>query len=390
MTTTKKKNIPDYYLITEAADLEDLARALQGEAVIAVDTESNSLYAYHERVCLLQFSTLEADFLVDPLALEDLSPLAPLFKDAAIEKVFHAAEYDLLCLKRDFGFECAHLFDTMLAARILGRHEFGLGAMLETEFGVHLDKRQQRANWGERPLPQYLLDYARLDTHYLIALRNRLEAELQERGLWELAQEDFARLCALSAPENGRNGSNARPLDCWRISGSHDLTPQQAAVLQELCRYRDQAARHLDRPLFKVLNDHTLLVIAAAAPRNLEELSHLPGMSPAQMRRHGHQLLQMVQRGLKADPLYPPRAARPDDNYLRRLEALRNWRKRLAARLRVPSDVVLPRELMLALADGGPSNFEQLTVILRQSPWRLQHFGQQILDAIRPWAKDNA
>jgi ribonuclease D len=388
VTTTK--NIPDYYLITEAEDLEDLARALQSEAVIAVDTESNSLYAYHERVCLLQFSTLEADYLVDPLALEDLSPLAPLFKDAAVEKVFHAAEYDLLCIKRDFEFECVHLFDTMLAARILGRHEFGLGAMLETEFGVHLDKRQQRANWGERPLPQHLLDYARLDTHYLIALRNRLEAELQERGLWELAQEDFARLCALSAPENGRNGTNARTPDCWRISGSHDLTPQQAAVLQELCRYRDQVARYLDRPLFKVLNDHTLLAIAATAPRNLEELSQLPGMSPAQVRRHGRQLLQMVQQGLKAEPLYPPRAVRPDDNYLRRLEALRNWRKRLATRLRVPSDVVLPRELMLALADGGPSTFEQLSVILRHSPWRLQHFGQQILDAIRPWAKDKA
>jgi len=388
VTITKNKS--DYYLITERTDLESLARALQGEAVIAVDTESNSLYAYRERVCLLQFSTQEADYLVDPLALEDLSPLAPLFKDAAVEKVFHAAEYDLLCLKRDFGFECANLFDTMLAARILGRHEIGLGAMLETEFGVRLDKRQQRANWGERPLPQYLLDYARLDTHYLIALRNHLEVELQERGLWQLAQEDFARLCALSAPENGRNGTSSRPADCWRISGSHDLSPQQAAVLQELCRYRDQMARHLDRPLFKVLSDYTLLAIAAAAPRNLEELSQLPGMSPGQVRRHGNQLLQAVRRGLNAEPLYPPRPERPDDGYLRRLDALRNWRKRLAARLRVPSDVVLPRELMLALADGGPSNFEQLTVILRHSPWRLQHFGQQILDAIHPWAKDNA
>jgi ribonuclease D len=105
--------------------------------------------------------------LVDPLALDDLSALAPVFADERIEKVFHAAEYDLLCLKRDFDFECNNLFDTMLAARILGRDEIGLGSMLGAEFGLTLDKRQQRANWGERPLPSRLLEYARMDTHYL-------------------------------------------------------------------------------------------------------------------------------------------------------------------------------------------------------------------------------
>jgi ribonuclease D len=139
---------------------------------VAVDTESNSLFAYREQVCLVQFSTTQADFLVDPLALADLTPLAPLFADPKIEKVFHAAEYDLLCLKRDFGFSFANLFDTMLAGRILGRKEIGLGAMLEAFYGVQADKRHQRANWGQRPLPAPLLEYATLDTHYLIPLRD--------------------------------------------------------------------------------------------------------------------------------------------------------------------------------------------------------------------------
>ncbi len=181
----------DVVLITQAGDLQSMVRALERERILAVDTESNSLHAYRERVCLIQFSTAQADYLVDPLALEDLSALSPLFGNPEIEKVFHAAEYDLLCLRRDFGMEVTNLFDTMIAGRILGRNEIGLGSMLEAELGVKLDKRYQRANWGQRPLPEHLIDYARLDTHYLILLRDRLHAELNERGLLPLAQEDF-------------------------------------------------------------------------------------------------------------------------------------------------------------------------------------------------------
>jgi len=147
------EKLPAPVLITRQAALQRLADTLRGEKIIAVDTESNSLYAYQEQVCLIQFTARGIDYLVDPLALDDLSPLAPVFSDPAIEKVFHAAEYDLICLKRDFGYTFNNLFDTMVAARILGRELYGLGAILEEEFGVQVDKRYQRANWGQRPLP---------------------------------------------------------------------------------------------------------------------------------------------------------------------------------------------------------------------------------------------
>src|SRR3989304_2551096 len=173
--------LPDPILITHPRQLEALAKTLASEAILAVDTESNSLHAYREQVCLVQFTTSQADYLVDPLVLLDLSPLAGLFSNPNIEKIFHAAEYDLVCLKRDFGFSFANLFDTMLAARILGRPGVGLGSLLESEFGVPLDKRFQRANWGQRPLPPSLLAYARLDTHYLIDLRHRLKAALEKK-----------------------------------------------------------------------------------------------------------------------------------------------------------------------------------------------------------------
>ncbi len=348
-------DLPTPTLIQRPKDLNQLVAQLSQEPIIAVDTESNSLYAYQERVCLIQFSTTDTDFLVDPLALEDLSPMAPIFASPTVEKVFHAAEYDVITMRRDFGFKFDNLFDTMLAARILGWKKTGLGSILEEQFGVHLNKRYQRANWGRRPLPGDMLSYAQLDTHYLIPLRDRLRADLKAAGRWDLAVEDFERLRYV----NGRELDDATDA-CWRVSGANDLDPQQVAVLQELCLYRDKIAKSMDRPLFKVINDHTLLGIAVAVPTNLKTLRQLPGMSSRQVRRHGEALLRAVERGLKSEPLYPSRSPRPDDDYLDRVDALRYWRKITARRMGVKSDVVLPRDLLNTIASKNPRTSRDL------------------------------
>ncbi len=370
-------NLPAPVLITRPSALKQLADTLSGEPIVAVDTESNSLYVYREQVCLIQFSTPRLDYLVDPLALKDLSLLAPLFGNPAIEKVFHAAEYDLICLKRDFGFHFANLFDTMVAARILGREAFGLGSILEAEYGVHLDKRFQRADWGQRPLPSHLQAYARLDTHFLIQLRQRLYDELNAKHLWPLASEDFYRMSIV----NGRS-TEEKPTDCWRVSGAFDLPPQKAAVLLELCKYRDKIARTINRPVFKVINDETLMEIAQTTPQSLSELSHVPGMNKRQVDRHGMALVAAVRRGLQARPIQPPRQPRPDEQFLERLEILRHWRKSAAEKMGVMSDVVLPRDLMYALAESNPRCREDLEASLGDAPWRLEHFGDQILDVL--------
>jgi len=377
-------DLKDQPLVTRSSSLKALTDRLSQETILAVDTESNSLHAYQEQVCLIQFSTPDEDFLVDPLALDNLSPLAPIFANPAIEKVFHAAEYDLICLSRDFGFQFENLFDTMIAASILGRGELGLGSLLEAEFGVQVQKRFQRANWGKRPLPAELIDYANMDTHYLIPLRHSLRLELESAGRWPLAVEDFHHLgqisLLLSDPpaQNGEKPAGG----CWRISGAIDLPPQQAAVLQELCHYRDVAAHSLNRPLFKVISDATLLAVAAACPTRLDELKGLPGMTAGQIRRHGLNLLLAVQKGLQAPPIFRPRSRRPNEAYLSRLEALRRLRKDLAEAMGVKSDVVLPRDLMLTLAAQNPRHSEELATLMADFPWRLEHFGSQILKAI--------
>jgi ribonuclease D len=226
-------------------------------------------------------------------------------------------------------------------------------------------------------MPKSLQTYARFDTHYLIALRDRLRDELVTRDLWPLATEDFARLCF----------SNGRVLDegaeiCWRINGIRDLSPQETAVLVELCQYREGIAISLDRPRFKVLGDQTLLKIASTCPSSLDELRSLPGMTQWQIHRHGRPILDAVQRGLQAKPMHPPHTPRPDESYLSRMEKLKKWRKVTAQKLAVESDVVLPRDLLNELAAHHPHSTQELAEVMRDVPWRLEHFGNQILEVL--------
>jgi len=366
-------DLPAPKLIAHITQLRALVDKLAAEPLIAVDTESNSLHAYQEQVCLIQFSIPDSDFLVDPLSLDDLSPLAPLFADPKHEKIFHAAEYDLICLKRDFDFTFANVFDTMFAARILGRKKVGLGSMLEEEFHVILNKKYQRANWGQRPLPSHLRAYAQLDTHYLIPLRNRLREQLLQKKLFLLAEEDFSRLCQV----NGREPIPREEL-VWRINGARDLTPEETAVLQELCFWREEMAKKLDRPVFKVVNDRLLVILAQRLPLDKTELQRA-GMTYRQVYRFGSGVLAAISRGAAAPPLYPPAHPRPDEDFLNRMEALSDWRKNRARSLGVESDVVLPREHVSKIARHNPPDETALRHLMDDIPWRYEQFSRQIL-----------
>jgi ribonuclease D len=351
---------------------------LEDQSSISVDTESNSLYAYRERVCLIQISTQKKDYLVDPLALDDISSLGKIFANDHIQKVFHAAEYDVICLRRDYHFSFNNIFDTMHACRILGRSAVGLGSVLDEEFGVKLEKRFQRANWGLRPLSGAMLDYARLDSHYLIPLRDKLIEQLKQADLLDLAREDFNRIAAAVETE-------PRNDNCWRISGKQELTPQQAAILHELCAYRESQAELADLPLFKILGNETLVAIAQQAPESMDDLSMAIGMTKRQMDRHGSALLKAVKTGLKSPPLRrPPRPPRPSDEVLERMDRLKNWRKETGARLKVESDVVLPRDTMEKIAYQGVVTMHDLDIIMEHLPWRRRQYGKEIFEVINP------
>lgn len=365
---------PPVWVATQT-ELRALVNDLSRGTSVAIDTESNSLYAYREQVCLIQLSTADTDYLVDPLALDDITLLGEILASSKIEKVVHAAEYDLICLKRDFGFSVANIFDTRWAVRVLGYAKDGLDGLLSDRFKVKVNKKYQKANWGKRPLPREQINYARIDTHYLLPLKKMLRAELEEKGLLQLACEDFERICGVEIPA-------AKPALWERKANKHKLSPRELTILKEVYECRERIAERLDRPLFKVMSDKQLFNIAQLPPQHLDELFGL-GMSNKQIVRWGKAVLQAVEKGGSAPIVKPQQAKRPDDAYLSRLDALKTWRKIAARKMQVESDVILPRQLMELIAESGPRSIPELSKLLSGSSWRLAHFGPQILKAVK-------
>jgi len=365
--------------ITTGRGLHQLLSDLSARPAVAVDTESNSLYAYYERVCLIQISARDADYIIDPLAGFDLSPLGDLFADPSVQKVFHAAEQDVANLKRDFGFRFANLFDTMWAARILGWPRVGLADVLWETFGIRTDKRYQRYNWGRRPLSPEALDYARRDTHYLLPLRD-LQVEALERSGWmEEAAEVFEHL-ACTPPASNPFGPHA----FWRMRGVHDLTKRERAVLWELYLWRDRVASQRNLPPFRVMGDQALLALARARPRTLSELARVPRLPRHALPRYGKAILAAVERGGRAaSPPPPTPSPRPDEAVAERYHALRSWRRRVAAERGVDTDVILPNAVLWAIAERNPATLEDLEMIEGLGPWKRRTYGPAILGTLK-------
>lgn len=368
-------------LVTDSRDLSVMLEQAADAPIIGVDTESNSLHAYYHRICLIQVSLPGIDYVVDPLSC-DAGPMGELFADPRREKIFHAAENDILGLKRDFGFEFANLFDTMMAARIMGWPQAGLAAILEEGFGVKLDKRLQRTNWGRRPLRPEELAYAQLDTHYLLPLREQQARALKECGRWEEAQEAFERLLTVEWTE--------KPFDedgFWRINGARNLSGRELAVLRELYLYREEQAQRQDRPPFKVLDNRVLLAISRRQPDNFRSLRWLLGISAEQARRYGNDILAAVARGQNETPPRPPQRTnkgngRPDPATRARYDALRNWRTQRAEQRGVDPDVILTNDALMTIARSAPVSADALAATNVMGSWKLQEYAESILQVL--------
>jgi len=374
---------PYQYIDTPEAWHECVAR-LRDEPRIALDVEANSLYVYREFLCLLQISIPSADFIVDPLAGFPLEGMGEILADPAVEKVFHASEYDLILLKRDYDWDVVNMFDSMWAARILGYQNMGLAWFLEHYYGVTLSKKHQKANWGFRPLTDSQLEYAQKDTHYLLALRDKLEAELAEHDRLQEAREIFAQAAQVKVPDRSYNENSF-----WSISDAHDLPPKSRAILQALDQFRDSEARRRNLPPFKVLSNTMLIAIAKKRPRDRAELERLPGMSRPVLERYGDALLAAMARGMKAPiPRSPQRPARLSEEERDRLDLLTDWRKRTALERGVSSDVVLHRDTLFELARCNPETEEALETVDGIGPARRALYGKSII-ALLQEARDS-
>ncbi|MGI6258479.1 MAG: ribonuclease D [Anaerolineaceae bacterium] len=370
--------LPLARIINSPQKLHQMVEDLKKQPFIAVDTESNSLHAYQEQVCLIQISTIKTDYLIDTIALTDLDELGEIFADSAIQKVFHAGDYDIATLKRDFGFEIRNVFDTMLAATALAEPAIGLAALLEKYFDLKLEKKYQRANWGKRPLDPEMLAYAQNDSHYLLELRDILAKQLEEVGRLEAVLEDSAALAKVTLPMKDHEE------DLWRVRGVQDLKPEALSLLREINHLREQIAMNRNVPPFKVFSDRLMIEVAQTQPHYLEELALLPSFSPAMMRRYGSQIMQTVEKWRRNPvPVKPRKITRLSDRELKLRDKLTNWRKAVGEKEGIPSNAVFPRDLLERIAHYDPTSMEALEEVMEDYPHRFQKYGTRIFNLIK-------
>jgi len=329
-------------LITSAAQLHELLPEIESVDRMAVDTEADSLHCYREKLCLLQISLTARDYIVDPLANVDLAPLS-----AALERkeiVLHGADFDLRLLRRGLNFAARRIFDTVIAARLLGIRDFSLAALVKRHFDVDLGKGSQKANWARRPLSDRMLEYAMNDTHYLLPLADRLESQLREHNRLDWLRQSCQRAIEQAAVERVRDED-----ELWRIRGSASLSGRAAAVLRALWQWREKEAEAADRPPFHILqNDELLNAAVSFAAESVPDYRYFSSRRRQTFRHAAQSALQLPEAEW---PVSRRRfGTRPSTETVRRTEQLRQRRDRAARELDLESAFIASRSTLEAIA----------------------------------------
>jgi ribonuclease D len=372
--------MPLTQILTRTDEVEELAAELATFTQIAVDLEADSMHHYQEKVCLLQFTAGERTVLLDPLAGADLSSLRPLMANPGIRKLFHAADYDIRCLARDFAIEIAGLFDTMISSQFLGEEKFGLADVLGKYFGLELDKQYQRADWTRRPLSPEMVKYAAGDTRYLAELVVILEEKLASMGRLDWVAEEFTLL------EKARFAENEGPL-CLRVKGAGKLSRRQLGILEALLQWRNNEARRRDLPHFKVLGTSSLLQLSTQPPSSVQGLVAVEGISPRLADRYGKALMLAVEEGRSLDeaalPAFPRLERREKDPAAeKRFLQLKDWRKKAAAELKLDPGVLINNATLEQVARLCPQSLAELKELAVLKNWQLRELGAGMLQAL--------
>ncbi len=375
------------YLDTDAAVGQWLA-SIRKSAILALDTEGASFHRFIDRIYLLQLSTRDQHAIIDPLPISAPSALGEIVQDPAVEIVFHDADYDLRLLRQDYGWQIRNVFDTRIAAQLLGLKAFGLAALLERSFGLKLDKKHQRADWSMRPLTADMLDYAAQDTMHLLALRDILHEELRQKGRLEWAKEEFLRLETIG-------WSKEEPGNAFlKVKGARDLTRRELAILKELFVWRDAAALKLDRATFRVMSNEVLFEAVRIAPTAKDVLARIKGMPRGILERAADELLAAIARGQdvpEADLPRFPKAARwdRDPDFDQKVGALKSVRDDTAARLELDPGVLCSRDRMEQVARLLPTETSVIETIPEFRKWQIAEMGDGFVKALAPWQKES-
>jgi ribonuclease D len=373
------------YLDTDATVGKWLA-AIRKTPILALDTEGASFHRFVDRIYLLQLSTRDHHAVIDPLPIAAPAILGEILSDPAIEIVFHDADYDLRLLRQDYEWTIRNVFDTRIAAQLLGIKAFGLAALLERSFGLKLDKKHQRADWSMRPLTADMLDYAAQDTMHLLGLRDVLREELEKKERLAWAREEFVRL------ESIRWNDEEPGLGFLKVKGARDLDRRGLAIFRELVTWRDATALRLDRATFRVVANEVLFEMVASLPADRAALGRIKGMPRGMLEREGDAMLAAIARGQAvAEPDLPrfPKSARwdRDPEFDAKVGALKAVRDAAAARLELDPGVLCSRERMETVARLLPRAVEELASIPEFRKWQVAELGAGFVKALVPWSK---
>ena len=362
-------------LVSAESHLVEVVDRISRAPRVAVDMESNGFFRYHERVCLVQLATAETAFIVDPLAIDNVRPLGDLLGNQSVEKVFHAADYDIRSLDRDWGFRINNLFDTGIAAAFLGSEQLGLQSVVKEHVGVELAKHRklQRSDWTMRPLSPEALKYAADDVLYLLQVREALSARLKKLSRLSWAEEEFARLAKV------RHTPPDREFAFLSIKGSRDLDGRGLAVLRSLFQFREQHASRLDRPFFKVIPDFALVNMSFEPAADLSTIKGLGrfGRPPA-----SRGLKAAIDEGLRSHPVTRPKRTRSEETWSpadqkrirTRFQSLKTWRSELGRELRLNPGLLWPAVSLERLA-RHPRDLHSELVSPEVRCWQKREFG---------------
>ncbi len=373
-----------FQYIDQQAQLESLVANLQNACLIAVDIEADSFHHYYPKVCLIQLSFGGDNFIIDPLVKLDMSHFFTCLSDKKL--IFHDAGYDLRMLRMDFGFQpTGEIFDTMLAGKLLRLESLNLAGMLNNVLDVIISKSNQKADWSKRPLPEPLLQYAALDTHYLLELAQKLETLLQEqqRTGWH------KQMCQRSVRAAASHTQPSNPERDFRIKGSNDLTRRQLAFLKSLWLWREKQAQQADLPPFRILHNERLIELAVEADLLTEpdftelckKVKHCKGKRLALLKEALETVYEQdsSQWPTKRQTTRPPK---PEKGYLERVEKIKDCCQRVAEANNVPAELLLPRAAMVVVAKLGISGLEELLEQGVIVPWQAELLQVPIEDCL--------
>jgi ribonuclease D len=371
-----------YTLINTKTELEKITKDLKKEKSIAVDIEADSMYHFKEKVCLIQLATKKKYVVIDPLQIQDLSSLNIIFLNTDIKKIFHGADFDVRSLYRDFNIKIKNIFDTQIACMFLGTRETSLDAVLKKKFEISLNKKYRKKNWSKRPLPEDMIEYAVKDTMYLINLADILDKELKKNGRSSWVHEECEILSKVRPTL-----LTSEPL-FMKFKGAGKLNPKSLAVLEPLLQFRLSVAEKKDKPLFKIIGNHSLMKIVKEKPADLRQLEKTKALSQKQIKMYGDAIVRVVNNSLMlpaADqPVYPRRKAPflPPEVPLR-AKAIKRWRNSKAKELGLDPSIVCNKSIINSIAIQNPTYLKDLLKIKEMKKWQKKEFGRDIVAILK-------